>query len=372
MPAGFITDDDFVGVEAFSGASCFGNALVDIMQTRGRRAYILTMDNQAEAVLRARYPELDQRIHQGDIIFFQIDLHQFRSETLPILLRSLLGIEPERVNWFHCGLDCATYSYVSLSNTGYRTVEGAALTVKAVCADRMLASMFKAADQFIRVNPAILITFESPDHGSFRSNRQVQEKLLEDGWWLLRTDYCAAAMESLDGVVTVTTDRRLDAFGLDGGVWPRKTTVMLTYGLGDLGCTEDLLPRCNPATCRMMVPNTQLHARVLCSNSESLEPGQLRVDRLSKSFTPKGLFFRMLEAYEQWQSKADGYSSWCAKCGEGGDDLLICDRAGCGRVQHRTCPHLDIDTLGSAKWFCDICVLRRDVENDNNQLQIQN
>ena len=89
MLAGFITDDDFVGVEAFLGASCFGNAPVGIMQAAtGERATGIYSDNGQPGgpgvVSQAQYPELDQHINQGDITFFQIDLHQFRSETLPI------------------------------------------------------------------------------------------------------------------------------------------------------------------------------------------------------------------------------------------------------------------------------------------------
>ena len=179
-----VSDEDYVAIDTFSGVGCFGRALVDIMAERMRKAYILSLDNMAEANLRALCPELGRYIDDGSILFFQMDLYQLEEKTLPILLRSLLGIPMSRVNWFHCSIDCTSFSWASLSNTGHRTVEGAALTVKAISADRMLALMFNVADWLIRENDQILITFESLEHGSFKSNHQVQQKLLGWGWWL--------------------------------------------------------------------------------------------------------------------------------------------------------------------------------------------
>ena len=36
-----VRDGDFVGVDAFGGASCFGRAVVDIVRSRGGHAYII-------------------------------------------------------------------------------------------------------------------------------------------------------------------------------------------------------------------------------------------------------------------------------------------------------------------------------------------
>ena len=256
-----------------------------------------------------------------------------------------------RVNWFHCSIDCSTFSWASLSNTGYRSVEGAALTVKAISADRMLDKMLRLSDRFIAQNTNILITFESPDHGSFKSNGQVQRKLLESGWWLARTDYCSAASAWLDGDVWTAKD----GVGLEGAVWPRKTTVLLFYGLGDVGCQPLVFPRCQQGLCRMIVPGHQHHARVLCSRSERLQSGQQRVEGSYKSLIPKGLFLLILELYEQWQAQQDEHTSWCLKCSEGGDDLLMCDD--CPNVQHRQCQKL-CDPDEHELWLCDMCYLR--------------
>ena len=233
-----ISDEDYVAIDAFCGVGCFGRALVDIMAERVRKAYILSLDNRAEANLRAQHPELGKYIDEGSILFFQMDLYQLEERTLPTLLRSLLGIPMSRVNWFHCSIDCTSFSWASLSNTGHRTVEGAALSVKAISADRMLALMFNVADWLIRENDQILITFESPEHGSFKSNHQVQQRLLGWGWWLSKVDYCAVSDIQLDGAVYEEGE------GLGGGVWPKKTTIILHFGLGDLGCELNILPRC--------------------------------------------------------------------------------------------------------------------------------
>ena len=167
-----------------------------------------------------------------------------------------------------------------------------------------------------------------------------------------RVDYCAVAHAYYDGEVWGDGD------GLDGGVWPMKTTIVLYYGLGDLGCEMGIFPRCEgPGKCRMMVPGQKYHARVLCSRSEGLKKGQQRVEGNAKSMIPAGLFVRFLELHEQWVATQDRFASWCSKCGEGGDDLIMCDGGGCGRVQHRHCQHL-CDPDAQEWWMCDLCMMK--------------
>ena len=107
-----VSDEDYVAIDTFSGVGCFGRALVDIMVERMRKAYILSLDNMAEANLRALCPELGKYIDDGSILFFQMDLYQLEEKTLPILLRSLLGIPMSKVNWFHYSIDCAVVTPV--------------------------------------------------------------------------------------------------------------------------------------------------------------------------------------------------------------------------------------------------------------------
>ena len=78
-----------------------------------------------------------------------------------------------------------------------------------------------------------------------------------------------------------------------------------------------------------------------------------------KSMMPKGLFLRFIELHERWLALKDTFTSWCTKCGEGGDDLLMCDRDGCGRVQHRSCSKL-CDPDAQEEWFCDLCTMQHE------------
>ena len=93
--------------------------------------------------------------------------------------------------------------------------------------EKLLALTLKAAKDLHKVNGKTLITFESPKHGSFKSNAQVQALLRVEGFRLVELDYCATADETLDSAVHGPADNR------QGGVHPKKSTVVLVSGLGD-------------------------------------------------------------------------------------------------------------------------------------------
>ena len=57
--------------------------------------------------------------------------------------------------------------------------------------EKLLGLTLKAAKDLHKVNSKALITFESPKHGSFKSNAQVQAMLRIEGFWLVELDYCA-------------------------------------------------------------------------------------------------------------------------------------------------------------------------------------
>ena len=76
---------------------------------------------------------------------------------------------------------------------------GAALDYKAQVVEMLLALTLKATRDLHKINSKTLITFESPRHGSFKSNAQVQAMLRIEGFWLVEMDYCAD--ETLDGAV---------------------------------------------------------------------------------------------------------------------------------------------------------------------------
>ena len=140
-----------------------------------------------------------------------------RQGDLQLLVEGLLGIPWSKLHGYHVSLACTTWSWACLSKKRYRTLEGAALDYEAQVVEKLLALTLKAAKDLHKVNGKALITFESPKHGSFKSNAQVQAMLRIEGFWLVELDYCVAD-ETLDGAVHDPADNR------QGGVQPKKST----------------------------------------------------------------------------------------------------------------------------------------------------
>jgi len=220
--------------------------------------------------------------------------------------------------------------------------------------------------------------------------------MIEDKvFYLYRADFCAAATEELDGAVTVTA-----AGGLAGGVFSKKPSALLIAGVDP----KETMPRCQQAACRMVIPNTsaRIHAWVIQSKSkkkkgsgaatggsttkrqgrtasslstprrksrakgkgpttarsdsqeEESHPAQRRVPQAVNSRVPVGPWAHIWKAHLSWLAVADGYSSWCSICHEGGA-VLLCDEEGCGAVQHAECSmQSDPD---ARHWRCDDCWL---------------
>ncbi len=87
--------------------------------------------------------------------------------------------------------------------------------------------------------------------------------MIEDKvFYLCKTDFCAAATEALDGAVTVTT-----AGGLAVGVFSKKPSALLLAGVDP----KETMPICQKAACRMVIPNTSIHAWVIQGKSQEEE-----------------------------------------------------------------------------------------------------
>ena len=66
-------------------------------------------------------------------------------------------------------------------------------------------------------------------------------------------------IEALDGAVTLTTSG-----GLAGGAFSQKPSALLLAGVDP----KELMPICQKAECRMVIPNTSIHAWVIQSKSK--------------------------------------------------------------------------------------------------------
>ena len=206
-------------------------------------------------------------------------------------------------------------------------------------------------------------------------HRLVQEMIEDKVLYLYKTHFCATATEALDGAVTVTA-----AGGLAGGVFSKTPSALLLAGVDP----KEVVPICQRAACRIVIPNTSIHAWVIQGKSkrkkdsgktasgsqasgsgqgippssaqeqrtnkkgkgpaagpresqeEETHPAQRRVPQAVNSRVPLGLWAHIWAAHLSWLATVDGYSSWCSICHEG-DDVLLCDGASCGAVQHAAC-----------------------------------
>ena len=140
-------------------------------------------------VLLSTYPELTPYLEDGSVVYFEACLTQMRQGDLQLLVEGLLGIPWARLHSDHVSLACTTWSWAYLSKKRYRTLEGAAIDYEAQVVEKLLALTLKAAKDLHKVNGKALITFESPKHGSFKSNAQIQAMLRVEGFWLVELDY---------------------------------------------------------------------------------------------------------------------------------------------------------------------------------------
>ena len=114
------------------------------------------------------------------------------------------------------------------------------------------------------------------------------------------------ADETLDGAVHGLVDNR------QGGVVPKKGTVVLASGLGD--DPQKDMDKCAGYKCPMVVPGMNHHVVVLCQlSSRKLHPGQRLVDVNRQSAMPMGVYAQFMWLHLAWLQELNGTSFWCSK-----------------------------------------------------------
>ena len=91
----------------------------------------------------------------------------------------------------------------------------------------------------------------------------------------------------------------LNADEIDGGPWPQKGTMYLTYNTEckTLGDSKDFeLQQCR-FDCPWLVTGTRCHALVLCTNHSNLPQQHVETNAMKKGVVPTGVFRRMLESH---------------------------------------------------------------------------
>ena len=201
----------FYMLEVCCGSGASSRAMITYMRRKGREGRSLLIDIMTLDLLLLTYPELKPYLEDGSIIYFEACLTQMQQGDLQLLVEGLLGIPWSKLHSYHVSLACTTSSWACLSKNRCRTLEGAALDYEAQVVEKLLALTSKAAKDLHKVNGKALSIFESPKHGSFKSNAQVQAMLRIEGFWLVELDYCAG--ETLDGAVQCTDRRTIDKAG---------------------------------------------------------------------------------------------------------------------------------------------------------------
>ena len=181
--------DFFYMLEICCGSGASSRAMIAHTHRLGREGRSLLIDFMTLEQLLATYSELKPHIEDGSVTYFEACLTQMRQGDLQLLVEGLLGISWSKLNGYHVSLACTTWSWACLSKKRYRTMEGAALDCEAQVVEKLLALTLKAAKDLHTINGKALITFESPKHGLFKSNAQVQAMLRIKGFWLVEMDY---------------------------------------------------------------------------------------------------------------------------------------------------------------------------------------
>lgn len=119
----------------------------------------------------------------------------------------------------------------------------------------MFEHTLRLIEKVLREAPGALVVIKNPHSKAFPRLPGVQRVLRKPGWQLTVGSHCSNADE------------------IDGGPWPKKDTMYLTYGaeckaLGDERDFE--LQQCR-YDCPWLLDDTGRHALVLCIITDNLE-----------------------------------------------------------------------------------------------------
>ena len=257
--------DEITMVELFAGSAAATRAVLKFIArvtSHEIRTKMLIIDYESRSALETAYPELIPLLAKGKILHYQLSLAQAKGQAIPVIVEGILGVSWIRINIIHIGLDCRTFSWVALAAVRHRSPKGAALTLLAQDYEKILAHLCELVTELTMVNPAVLVTFENPRHGSFKEHELIQALLRRPGWHLASFDYCAMALENYDGKVGGPKDKRV------GGLTAQKSSVVAVHGTGET--PQSAMRQCQGRACRMVVPGTKHHALVVCGRSEGL------------------------------------------------------------------------------------------------------
>ena len=223
-------------------------------------AWYICIERLPQHELERKYQDWDLKtfLAQPFVIYIQRDLGNLSPQKLELWCKAYTqGCAVEDIVALHASFDCTTLSRAGACNdTEVRTAGGGAVSLAAQY-DSQHPKRLCTTLRYVRTAvPTALVSVENPWAGHFKEHRLVQEMIEDKVFYLYRTDFCAAATEALDGAVTVTA-----AGGLAGGVFSKKPSALLLAGIDP----KETMPICQMAACRMVIPNTSIHAWVIQS-----------------------------------------------------------------------------------------------------------
>ena len=346
-----------VVIELYCGSCSFARFMNSVLRWT---AWYICIDRLPQHELERKYQAWDLAgfLAQPYVVYIQRDLGKISPQKLELWCRSHTdGCTIADVVALQASFDCRTLSRAGACNdTEVRTPGGGAVSLTAQYDSQHFKQLCTTLRYIRATVPTALVSVENPWPGHFKEHRLVQEMIEDKVFYLYKTNFCAAATEALDGAVTVTA-----AGGLAGGVFSMKTSALLLAGVDP----KATMPLCKRAACRMVIPHTSIHAWVIQSKSkkkkgsdqagkgsrasgsgqvaasstskgrqsakkgkksakgseeeeEETHPAQQRVPQAVNSRVPLGLWAHVWKAHQSWLAAADGYSSWCSICHEGG------------------------------------------------------
>ena len=230
-------------------------------------ARVLGIDILPEDYIRRlvadQLPETHRDQCMRRLAYVRKDVSQLNMQALTELTTTHVGVAAADVDHYHAGWPCQTTSVASSQTpswkgfTPHRWPNGQARSKQAKRDDLLLAQITHLYVQLKRHNHDILLTIEQPENELFLALPPIQ-RLLDEGWVVLRGSHCRAASSKLDEMWQVNP------------LYPRKHSIYVGWGFANpppalLVCNND---------CLMRLEQHPLHHRALICRRTNMRQGQ--------------------------------------------------------------------------------------------------
>ena len=270
-----------------------GTGLTLTLLRRYRRARMIVYDNRQHAehfVRQHLAPKYWSRVDVEEIDMARLSAKRLRRD---IERHWGAGHGFASVTHIADGHPCTTLSDAYHGPSPHRHHDSTPKSAKAKGDDHMFEHTLRLIEKVLREAPTALVVIENPRSKAFPKLPGVQRVLRMAGWQLTVGSHCSNADET------------------DGGPWPKKDTMYLTYGAESkaLGDERDFeLKQCK-YDCPWLIDGTGRHALVLCTNTDNLDEQRVEGNAMRKGVVPTGVFKRLLDSHSRRRRQAGRLAS---------------------------------------------------------------